>query len=141
MAWFKKNVYFTMMKKCFTILLLTIYLLGTTGVVLSKHFCGSKISHISLLGNKKSCKCGKVKMPKSCCKDTSVKLSTDDNQRLSAFDFIPNNNLDLTGVLHQNYTMPVDMGQWSQQCASQFYVCKTGPPPVPMYIFTHTLLI
>ena len=129
------------MKKCLTILLLTIYLLGTTGVVLSKHFCGTRVAHISLFGKTKSCACGKVKMPKSCCKDTSVKLSTDDNQRITNFDFTLGNEFGLIAILPLSYSAKFVASYSGEQEETQFYVCKNGPPKTPIYIFTHTLLI
>ncbi len=129
------------MKKILTLLLLMIYLLGTTGVVLSKHFCGSKISHISLLGNKKPCKCGKVKMPKSCCKDTSVKLSTDDNQRLSHFNYNTELQSGVIGWLPLAIQISFAPRAYAQLSTKPYYICKKGPPKTPIYLSIHSLLI
>ena len=137
----KKNVYFTSMKKFLTLLMLMIYLLGTTGVVLSKHFCGSKVSHISLLGKKKPCKCGKVKMPKSCCKDTSVKLSADDNQRLPHFDYSTDSQFVLSGLMPSTHHVLFTPNGYSQRSTKDFYIYKTGPPKTPIYLSLHSLLI
>jgi len=63
------------LKKSISILLLFLFLFSNSGMAISLHWCGGKISSIHLFkGGKHSCKCGKKAMKPNCCKDKLVKL-------------------------------------------------------------------
>ncbi len=71
------------MKKISTILLLTFYLLLSTGVTVKTHYCGAKLSSVSVLFDVAKCACGKKAMKKNCCKDKSTFIKIKDKQNCS----------------------------------------------------------
>lgn len=63
------------MKKGTSILLLFLFLFTNSGMALSIHWCGGKISSVKFLGNNAhGCRCGKKAMKEGCCKDKTVTL-------------------------------------------------------------------
>lgn len=69
------------MKKATVLLLLVFYLIPTIGMTVSAHFCGGKLTSVSmqLLGNEK-CPCGSKKMKKDCCKTNTIKIIHEQQQ-------------------------------------------------------------
>lgn len=60
------------MKRVFVLLLTLFYLMFTSGMTISTHYCGGKLTSISLLRlGKEKCPCGSKKMKKDCCKTKS----------------------------------------------------------------------
>lgn len=75
-------------------MLIVFYTLQTAGISISVHYCGKKISSVSVFENKssKKCKCSTKKMKPGCCKDkteiiklTSFQQKSDNNINSSAF--------------------------------------------------------
>ena len=69
------------MKKIIVTLLLILYLIPTSGINLSVHYCGGKISSIyfgTITTDK--CACGSKKMKKNCCQDKNFSFQVDDEQ-------------------------------------------------------------
>jgi hypothetical protein len=82
------------MKKLIAILALASYLLVTTGVVISYHYCMKRLQSTQVFGGKKSycSKCGMhIKKSNKCCHDEEklAKLSTDHNSFSAASLTIP----------------------------------------------------
>lgn len=131
------------MKNLLTILMISIYLLGNTGVVVSKHWCGGKVSQVSLFKKaKKSCACGKVKMPKGCCKNTTQKLSNSHEQLSVA---------EVNFEFNAQHFQPVDFLSASYNFARSYKFVINRPELLvveqrrqartPIYLFTHSLRI
>ncbi len=60
------------MKRVFVLLLTLFYLMFTSGMTISAHYCGGKLTSVSLLRlGKEKCPCGSKKMKKDCCKTKS----------------------------------------------------------------------
>jgi hypothetical protein len=112
-----------------------------TGLAVSLHYCGGKVSSISIGAKSKKCACGKKKMAKSCCKDKTATLSIDDDQYSSPINFTVPDNASL--LIAQNFY------RFSEQAvkatvnsnSTRFYVFKHGPPKIPIYIQVRSLLI
>jgi hypothetical protein len=53
------------------------------GVTVSAHYCGGKVTSVSLnpIDTKHKCPCGSKKMPKNCCKDETTTVKLDDEQQ------------------------------------------------------------
>ena len=70
------------MKKIISILLLFLYLVPVIGINASVHYCGGKISSVSVgLEKTTKCTCGSKKMKKDCCKDKKISFKLTDNQQ------------------------------------------------------------
>nr|WKN38609.1 hypothetical protein K4G66_07825 [Tunicatimonas sp. TK19036] len=67
------------MRQILSILLLLSVLLSSTGLTMTKHFCGEALAHVSLRDEAKSC-CSdeeKEQMPGDCCHDETEQLTLD----------------------------------------------------------------
>ena len=71
------------MKKITVILLMFLYLIPAIGVTVSAHYCGGKVTSVSLnpFDTKHKCPCGSRKMPKNCCKDETTTIKLADEQQ------------------------------------------------------------
>lgn len=71
------------MKRITVILLMFLYLLPTTGIVVSLHYCGDSIASVSFnpFHTKHKCSCGSKKMAKDCCKDKTTIIKLDNEQK------------------------------------------------------------
>lgn len=67
------------MKRLITIFFLIIYAGTALGVVINFHYCGGYLAHIAILnlGGQVGCSCNPKDMPKDCCKDKLVCITTD----------------------------------------------------------------
>jgi hypothetical protein len=76
------------MKKFNVILLLCFYILPAIGLNVFVHYCGGKISSISIaIAHHDSCGCESKKMKKDCCKDETFSFEFDDDQIQLKQDF------------------------------------------------------
>lgn len=79
------------MRKFLNICLIFLLLFSTSGVAISKHFCGEILQKIAFKGEEKSC-CEGQEMPEDCCKD-EVSILKSENIKLSQsiinLDFTP----------------------------------------------------
>ncbi len=85
------------MQQFITIFLTIIYLLFSTGISVSKHFCGTELASIEFYGEAEKCACGAnaeedTEENNSCCKD-ETKIFKTNNDLKSSFDFDFNNNI------------------------------------------------
>jgi hypothetical protein len=81
------------MQQFLTIFLTLIYLLFSTGIHISKHFCGTELASIEFYGEAEKCACGAdAEEDGNCCKD-ETKIFKTHNDLKSSFDFDFNNNV------------------------------------------------
>lgn len=130
------------MKQAASILLLTLYTFLNLGLVVNTHYCGGKITSISLSNTiEKNCGiCGKKQMDKKCCQDTQTQLSVDDNQINSHVQF---NFLDYSYIFPPviNYNIQVNEYVFNDENSGRFYPFETGPPKTPLFIKNCALII
>lgn len=68
------------MKKTASLLFLFLFLISHSGVAVTIHWCGGKISSVGLFSQvKPGCKCGKKPMKPGCCKDKTTVLKVKSN--------------------------------------------------------------
>ncbi len=81
------------MQQFLTIFLTIIYLLFSTGIRVSKHFCGTELASVEFYGEAEKCACGTdAEEDNSCCKD-ETKIFKTHNDLKSSFDFDLSNNI------------------------------------------------
>ena len=68
------------MRQTISIFLLFSVLLSSTGITLSKHFCGEALAHITLNETKTCCEGEEADMPGDCCHDEFDQLLLNDSQ-------------------------------------------------------------
>ena len=73
------------MRQAISVLLLFSVLVSSTGLTLSKHFCGEELAHITLNETKTCCEGEEADMPGDCCRsgcchDEFDQLLLDDSQ-------------------------------------------------------------
>jgi len=123
------------MKKATIIFLMILYLLPTMGVSLSAHYCGGKVTSISLklLDIRHKCPCGKKAMKKDCCKDETkiFKLDTE-QQKVQMLTCSIIKSTDLQPELTNTFTFP----HHSQLYATRFDRFAHPPDDLkhPLYI-------
>lgn len=80
------------MKKSALILLALFYLIISSGIAVSVHYCGGKLKYFSLFkaANENGC-CGKKKMSKRCCENKTTFVKVKDNHQLGSKISIPDN--------------------------------------------------
>lgn len=72
------------MRKYLLFTVLFLYLVPAIGFTVSAHFCGGKLSDISLRGAERSpCPCGSGIHKKSCCENVFFSVSLEDPQQSS----------------------------------------------------------
>lgn len=80
------------MKKVAVLLLMFFYLIPAIGVTVSVHYCGGKVTSVSLnpFDAKRKCPCGSKKMKKDCCRDknTTIKLDTVQKNTQQIFNYV-----------------------------------------------------
>lgn len=68
------------MKRITAIFFLLTFLLANTGMAVTVHYCGGKLSSINFFSlDNHPCKCGKKAMKKDCCKDKTTFLKMKDD--------------------------------------------------------------
>lgn len=72
------------MKKFLNICIVFLLLFSTSGVAVSKHYCGEILQKIAFNGEEKSC-CDSEEMPEDCCKN-EVSIIKSDNLKISQHD-------------------------------------------------------
>lgn len=85
------------MRRIVAIILLICYLIPCVGMSVNTHYCGGRVTSVSIISSKSNqCPCGKRMMKKGCCKDkvTFVKLPQEQNiQKGFAYSFAKALNL------------------------------------------------
>ena len=95
------------MKKSLAIFLAVLYLTLVSGVSLQLHYCGGKLNSVKLafIDNDHNCSCGSKTMKKGCCKNQSVCIKIQGDQRASANSIIFSNNLKNIAVQFPSFTL------------------------------------
>lgn len=71
------------MRRIVAILLFACYLIPCLGLSVSTHYCGGKVTSVSVLSTKNThCLCGKRAMKKGCCKDKVILVKTSQEQNI-----------------------------------------------------------
>jgi len=123
------------LKKLFSIFLSVIFLASALGLSINSHYCGKKLSSVSLITQECSCK-GKTPMKKGCCKNEIkyVKIA-DDYSPSSQFHFA---QVDVAPVV-LNY--PFVLGA-SENSVSVFFNNHSPPPKfADRVIAFHSILV
>jgi hypothetical protein len=114
------------MRRIITIMLLVCYLLPCLGMSVSTHYCGGKVTSVSVISSKNTqCPCGKRVMKKGCCKDkvNFVKFSQEQNiQKGFSFSFTK------SAYLSFSMTLPYSSSFWSNVIVDHT-LAWTDPPP------------
>ncbi|MCY7291041.1 MAG: hypothetical protein LH615_02555, partial [Ferruginibacter sp.] len=126
---FIKKVYFHVLKKLVTILLLIIYSTTSIGATVHMHFCMNKFVGWNLTHNENE-KCGKCGMKedatkKGCCKDEHKQLKIDSDQQSSTIaSFI---NIIHSPILLQSlHSYNFQINKFEKITDTYFH-----PPPLP----------
>jgi hypothetical protein len=118
------------MSKIFNICIVFLLLFSTSGVAISKHYCGEILQKIAFKGQEKSC-CEGEDMPENCCKNETNILKTD-NLKLSQHTI----NLTFTPFLvsfNEEYLL-LDVKEPTINLFSENY---NSPPPLGQDIIIH----
>jgi hypothetical protein len=77
------------MKKVALLLILFLYLVPAIGIMVSAHYCGSRMTWVSVNfeDQEHSCACGSKKMKTDCCKDKVAFIKLDNKQLNTSYDF------------------------------------------------------
>lgn len=76
-----------MIKKFLHIALTLILLVSTTGVALSKHYCGGEFSAMEVGHDQIQCCEQPEEMPDGCCQDEKLTFQVEESYQLSHFQF------------------------------------------------------
>jgi hypothetical protein len=128
------------MKRIASIFLLLLFLIANTGMAVTVHYCGGKLSSVDLFSiDKHPCKCGKKTMKKACCKGKTVHLKANDElAKTTHFAFkiatpkfifaLPSQIVVLLSATH--FT-----------AVSDFYYPPPVEPKAPIYLLDRVFLI
>ena len=112
------------MRKLANIFLIFLLLFSTTGVVISKHYCGEILQAIVLHDDTKSC-CDSQEMPEDCCSD-DVSVAKIDEIQLSHL------NVDLSFSPYILYYTAFSLFEFSsEQLDETKFIAFFESPPIP----------
>jgi hypothetical protein len=129
------------MKAVKAIFFLLCFLIGNSGMVVSAHWCGGKLTHISFLVEHDDCSCGKkvAEMKPDCCKDKVTTLKAEDDlNTTSAMIFkasvfkeiiIAASHVEIIAASFFHYSAP------------EFYRPPPDTPRHPVYLLNRVFLI
>ena len=81
------------MKKFLAVVLTFFYLTVISGVTLHLHYCGGKIASVRMvLSEVHTCTCGSKAMKKGCCKNESLSVKIDVDQKCSSVVSLPSDS-------------------------------------------------
>ena len=72
-----------MLRKIKHIILALLLLVSTSGVAISKHYCGTNLKSVSILTTPESCCEG----PAGCCHNENVEIEIKDNYSIASFNY------------------------------------------------------
>ena len=111
------------MRKIVNIFLVLLLLFSTTGVAISKHYCGEILQSISVNGPVKSC-CENQDMPEDCCSD-EVSIDKTDELQLTQL------NLNLAFSPYVLYYATLSIFNFSlEQLDEVKYIAFFDSPPI-----------
>lgn len=117
-----------MLKRCLLIPLLVLYLIPTTGLSLTVHFCGDRVTSFTVsAGQEDDCACGAGQMKKGCCKDKNLSLKVRNDQ-------VKTNSIVVAAAKYTGCTLLFHHTDFSALSAaySHYTALKVKhPPPLP----------
>ena len=135
----------TVMKKNLSILMIAfIYLMVSSGIYISMHYCGGKFRSFSLIYSHADggCCCGSKEKNKNCCKDKTLYIKVKDTHKSVDLLKAPDSyeKLIFTGlsVLDLNYSLVISNTKFP------YYYHKRPPPTTsstPLYLNNRALII
>ena len=129
------------LKQAKAIFFLLCFLIGNSGIAVSAHWCGGKLTHISFLIEHDDCACGKkeAEMNSGCCKDKVATLKAEDDLNTSSSLIIKAPtfkdivvtvpHIEIVAASLLNYSTP------------DFYRPPPGKPKLPSYLLNRAFLI
>ncbi len=126
------------MRRIFHMLMCFTLVVATTGISISKHFCGSALVRTSLGTEVKSCMPG-MDMDTGCCDEKTETLVLDDDYQLvkHQIDIAPEYDLLIA------YLVTETVGEDAPFDTSLLYPVDTGPPVEadPLYLMVQSFLL
>lgn len=127
------------MKKVTVIFLLLNFLLANTGMAVTMHWCGGKLTSVDYFSSGHNCPCGKKAMKKDCCKDKTTFLKMkDDLAKTSQLTFKTPSPKFLFAFINVFELVPSAQFQYS---VVSFYHPPPFKPKVPIYLLDRVFLI
>ena len=128
------------MKKVTAIFLLLTFLVANTGMAVTIHYCGGKLSSIDIFSfDKHPCKCGKKAMKKDCCKDKTTFLKMkEDLAKTNSIVFKTPSVKQIFPLVRQFELVPSAQFQY---LVSAFYHPPPFKPKAPIYLLDRVFLI
>lgn len=128
------------MKKTLTLSLLFLFLITNSGMAVSLHWCGHKLSSIDFFStDKHKCGCGKKAIKPGCCKDKTITLKVkSDLAKANQFAF--NNSVPKFIFSTANHFDILSLANYKCE-RSEFYYPPPIKPKVPDYILYGVFLI
>lgn len=129
------------MKAARAIFFLLCFLIGNSGIAVSAHWCGGKLTHISLLVEHDDCSCGKrvAEMKPDCCKDKVATLKAEDDMNTSVMMvFKAHTFKDIAAAYPGTEVVSAALFHYS---APEFYRPPPDKPSPPVYLMNRVFLI
>lgn len=128
------------MKKVTTLLFLFLFLVANSGMAVTVHYCGGKISSLRFgFSDAHPCKCRKKAMKPGCCKDkTTILKANDELAKVNPF------SIDNPGVkLFTEFAAPLSFGLSGQYqfIVPTYYRPPPSKPCCPLYLMDRVLRI
>jgi hypothetical protein len=94
------------MKRIVCLLILLLYLVPAIGITVSAHYCGSRITWVSLNfeDQEHNCACGSKKMKTDCCKDKVAFIKLNNKQLNTIYNFYLITNTSTALIPLQSYS-------------------------------------
>jgi hypothetical protein len=127
-------------KRFLSLLLLLSYLLSSPGLVYSMHFCGQKLTEVSV-AKEAACCCPVPKKPTGCCHDQKVTSTLKDVKLNSAQLKLPVSvAVPALAPLRLAYRLPTPTYP-AEAPAAPLAATAAPPPECPAYVRGHAFLI
>lgn len=117
------STYISFVKAMFSIFLASLVLVSTSGVGVTKHFCGNRVASISLLGDG-GCSCGAMDDADGCCHTERDFFQLDDDFSVAPVQSLSLASASIISVLV--YHLSFDFNDCDHYLAFQYY-----KPPIP----------
>lgn len=116
------------------------FLLGNSGIAVTVHYCGGKITSIDFIPDSKyKCKCGKKAMKPGCCKEkTSVFKVNNEMAKVSHFALKIAAPKNILTQLNLEKTVCRESFYYS---VADYYHPPPYKPKVPIYLLNRVIII
>jgi hypothetical protein len=131
---------YVIMKKTIALSILFLFLITNSGMAISVHWCGGKITSVDFFSAAKHpCKCGKKAMKPNCCKNKTTTLKANDELlKTSHFSLKSAFSESLIPIVKQ---IEVMLSAQLNYSISVFYYPPQFKPKVPIYLLDKVFLI